>query len=172
MKDRCRFCRRKLEESEAVCPFCGIDKAKSKKELTEDEEKIAGACWFIRFVGGAAYLGGILILASTLSAFAPGRPAWMGYYIAAFGAGYLLVGYGLRRYKRWSFYLATICFSYMILLALQGLIGVLFGPGAFSPRYILGAVVMVTVHVILLYGVSGQTARKVLLHGGTKRDSG
>jgi len=115
-KETCNFCKAVLEASQTLCPHCGIEKSKTKEDLTEPEADILSAAWLIRIVGILFIIGGIVFIGlATLG------------HIFAYILGLFLFVFGLamRRYKLWAFYVAVIIniaiINYMILLLTAGI---------------------------------------------------
>ena len=61
-RKRCRFCQFKSDDSVTVCPVCGIEKGKSKSDLTKQERKVKNAGLNIRIIGLLSIGGGLLFL--------------------------------------------------------------------------------------------------------------
>lgn len=100
---RCKSCRTRAEAVADICPVCGIDQDKARKELTEEEKRIRRAALNIRFVAMLHLIGAgicIMVLPEVEHRFALGTVAVINFIIAI----------GLIRYDYRAYKLAVVCY--------------------------------------------------------------
>ena len=101
--NRCKSCRTKADAEADICPVCGIDQHKDRKDLTVKEKRIRRAARNIRFV---AMLH--LILAGILIMRLPEEQQRVGIGVIALINAILAIGlirFDLRAYK-----FAAVCY--------------------------------------------------------------
>ncbi len=158
MAKRCKYCFSKLSGGSSVCGVCKIDSAKSKKDLTKEEKKIAYWCRTLYIMGFLAIVGGafgafllfpyvVLIIRGETEHL--GRPGlfWYFYTISTFilSIVFIFFGIALRRYKKWCYVGGIILYSFFIMLYFPGINVIAILAGAF-----------------FLYCIATRTSRKIL----------
>ena len=162
--EKCRFCFTRSGEYERVCPVCGIDKSKSKSELSRQEKLTRYFCRGIRVVGILNIIGGIgdtiIAIAGLFGAISPGYRfpfrAVLGIkmdtpLMLLYGIFLFVFGCSLMKYKKWPFYAAVIYYPIMIIICFTR---------AHYSAYIAGLF-----ELLLFYYIINATSRKILLRG-------
>jgi hypothetical protein len=130
---KCRHCFARSQTGVPVCRVCRIDAAKDPKALTADEKKIAYRCRTLYTIGFLAIVSGFFGLFLTLPTFflwLRGTPkntviplAVVPYYAGAMilcSAALPAFGFGVRRYRTWSYGLGIALYSLFAALHLFG----------------------------------------------------
>ncbi|MCX6354018.1 MAG: hypothetical protein NTZ78_03820 [Candidatus Aureabacteria bacterium] len=162
--EKCKFCFTRSGQYERLCTVCGIDKSKSKSELSPPEKLTRYFCRGIRVVGLLSILSAIMVLVHMAYAILYHRTIAMhGMTIpmgilpmllyAIYPVFLLAFGYALMKYKKWTFYASMIYFPIIIIFSLSklrcsGCIAGLF-------------------ELVLFYYIINATSRKILLRGQT-----
>lgn len=151
---KCKFCFSLSEEGENVCPVCGIEKTKSKEDLTKQEKRKRYFCKAIRVVGFLQMIvgillifGGILLLITSISSqqFIESKIISL-IFIIFYGIFSFILGFYLTKYKRWIFYAALIFYSIQILL-----------------NIIVKNPYRVVITILFLYYIANPTSREIFL---------
>ena len=125
---QCKSCLFKEDAPDGICPVCGIDQVKEKKNLTKEEKKIRSAARGIRAVSTLHFFAGIIMLFISFLMVAiyshgyklipfPEQPLANMIYYFAFGIVLLVLSAGLKKFTKWAYY--TTAVSYGILLVIN-----------------------------------------------------
>lgn len=134
---RCNSCRTKAEAEADICPVCGIDQTRQRKDLTDEEKRIRRAARNIRFVAMLhLILAGILIMAMPEL---ENRGA-----IAAIAMINLILAIGLIRFDYRAYKLAAVCY---------------FGYGMVN--VITVQLMQIPLVLLLLYVIGNKTAKAI-----------
>jgi len=132
---RCNSCRTRAETVADICPVCGIDQTKRRKDLTDSEKRIRRAARNIRSVAMLhLILAGILIMAMPELA---KRGA-----IAVIAVINLVLAIGLIRFDYRAYKMAAVCY---------------FGYGMVN--VITVQLVQIPLVLLLLYIIGNKTAK-------------
>ncbi len=134
---RCNSCRARAEATADICPVCGIDQTKARRDLTETEKRIRRAARNIRFVAMLHLLiAGIVIMM---------MPEFNGRFsIALIAIINLILAIGLIRFDYRAYKFAVVCY---------------FGYGMVS--VIAVQLVQLPLVLLLLYIIGNKTAKAI-----------
>jgi len=126
MMKRCKSCLFKADVDDGICPVCGIDQAKSKKDLSKEQKRIRYAAIGIRSVAVLHLLGGVILLVILPSLLL--RYASQGTYSASLilavvysfivGIVFLVLAFGLWKYAKWGYYAAAATYGIILFMNL------------------------------------------------------
>ncbi len=100
---QCKSCLAKTNAVADICPVCGIDQHKARKDLTQREKGVRRAARNIRFVAMLHLIGAgicIMVLPEIEHRFA----------LATFAIINFILAIGLIRYDRRAYKLAVVCY--------------------------------------------------------------
>jgi hypothetical protein len=139
---QCKSCLTRAEATADICPVCGIDQDKARRDLTKKEKRIRRSARGIRFVAMFH-----LILAAIAVMMMPEFPAPAAIAVLAVING--LLAYGLVRYSLLAYKAATV---YYFLIGMVNVISIQRG------AVHMGAVVLV---LTALYLVGNGTSKAI-----------